>query len=150
MFEFETFLKLLIFALLQFRFVFNNLFFELVATFKYLKKHISINQRHPKSKSSFFLKKKVKTFQTSKIKKVAVCFFRILMFFLFFKMLFCCVPICVLLLAVLTAAVSSNCLQSMREADDRLKGEEWQTQKKRGWMAGQVRMEELLAKASHH
>ena len=32
--------------------------------------------------------------------------------------------------------------------DDRSKGgEEWQTQKKKGWMAGQIRKEELLAKA---
>ena len=33
------------------------------------------------------------------------------------------------------------------EIDDRSKGEGWQTQRKRDWMAGQVRMEQLLAKA---
>ena len=44
--------------------------------------------------------------------------------------------LCVFLFKVLTATVSSNS-----------KGEGWQTQKKRGWMAWQVRMEELHAKA---
>ena len=34
------------------------------------------------------------------------------------------------------------------EADDRSKGEGWQTPKKKVWMAGEVRMEELLAKVA--
>ena len=33
------------------------------------------------------------------------------------------------------------------EADDRWKVEGWQTQKKRGWVAGQAQMEEILGKA---
>ena len=53
---------------------------------------------------------------------------------------------CVLLFVVLTAAVSSNFLQSVG-ADDRSKGDGWQTQKKRGWMAGQVRMKDPRARA---
>ena len=72
---------------------------------------------------------------------------------MFLLCLFCLCPnrelgdfLCVLLFVVLTAALSSNFLQSM-EADHRSKGEGWQTQKKRRFVAGQVRMEELLAKA---
>ena len=64
-----------------------------------------------------------------------------------------CVPVAILAFSFVscclwfwTAAVSSNFLHSMG-ADDCSKGEGWQTQRKKGWMAGQMRMEELLAEA---
>ena len=57
--------------------------------------------------------------------------------------------LCVFLFVVLTAAVSSNFLQSMG-ADDRLKGDGWQKHKKRRWTAGQVRMGECAGKVLVH
>ena len=59
-----------------------------------------------------------------------------------------CVPISSvpLLFVVLPAAVSSNFFQST-VADDRSNGEGWQTQRRKGWLSGQLRADKILAEA---
>ena len=65
---------------------------------------------------------------------------------------FCVVVLCFLpdlvwsCVVVFTAAISLKKFLLSMGADDRSKGKGWHTQKEKGWMAGQIRKEELLAK----
>ena len=65
-----------------------------------------------------------------------------------------CVPIAILAIfivwscvVVFTAAVSVDISSCSVEADDRSKGEGWQSQWEQGWLAVQVRVEEILTQA---